>query len=832
MSLSPRCRTGFLLVLLTFLLLFPFHAAQADSSNAPLVTRQYAGHLSAGVEHNCVRFVDAMVRCWGANTWGEVGVGNVAIQGDQPGEIEALAPLALGGPVKSVSTGYGTSCAMLESGVVKCWGWNNRGQLGLGDTGDRGDSPGEIAGLASVDLGSGRTATAVSASSGYRTCALLDNATIKCWGENNFGQLGIGTSVTMGDNAGEMGDALPAISLGTGRTATEVAVGYEHTCALLDNTEVKCWGGNGSGQLGLGDLSSRGGIATQMGDGLATVPLGRSATAIGTGGDHTCALLDNGSIKCWGSNVNGQLGTGDGQGYGDGTQPMSALPNAVLPAGRTATALALGESHTCAILDNGQVSCWGDNSFGQLGNSAAAAEGVPTAAFTPVGATTVVAIDAGEAHTCASLSTGAVTCWGENDRGQLGTNSVVDVAIVPSTPINVRSSGQPLLVELPLVPTSTTNRFVAVTPARIVDSRTGLGVAAGVIAPGATRTVQVAGSGGVPASGATAVVLNVTATATTGAGYITVWPNDVSQPTASNLNIMYAGQTVANLVTVRLPADGKVRVFTAGGGHIIADVAGYFTPATTATAGRFVPMTPTRILDTRNATGAASKIARGGIIDVTMLGRAFVPAAGVSAVALNVTATQTTGAGFVTAWPSGTLRPIVSNLNAVAANQTIANQVIVPVGVGGKVSFFSDAGTHLIADVAGYFTDSTVASAATGLFTPVSPTRLLDTRSDAGRVKLAPGTDLNMVAAGRGGLPATGMSAAVINVTITSTTTGGFVTAWPNGATRHDASTLNATGASQTIPNHAIVKVGAAGDIRIYCQGGAHVIADSAGWYN
>ena len=198
-------------------------------------------------------------------------------------------------------------------------GRQRHGQLGLGDTGNRGDDPGEMGdNLPAVDLGTGRTATAISAG-GDHTCALLDNGAVKCWGDNGYGQLGLGDTANRGDDAGEMGDNLPAVDLGTGRTATAISAGDDHTCALLDNGTVKCWGANTIGQLGLGDTANRGDGPGEMGDNLPAVDLGtgRTATAISAGGSHTCALLDNGAVKCWGYNTSGQLGLGDTEHRGD-----------------------------------------------------------------------------------------------------------------------------------------------------------------------------------------------------------------------------------------------------------------------------------------------------------------------------------------------------------------------------------------------------------------------------------------------------------------------------------------------------------------------------------
>jgi len=193
------------------------------------------------------------------------------------------------------------------------------------------------------------------------SCGLLDNNTIKCWGLGSSGQLGYGATSTLGDGAGEMGDALATIDLGTGRTAKQIATGSSHSCAVLDNNTVKCWGLGTNGRLGYGTTTSLGRSSGQMGDALATIDLGtgRTATAISAGSAHTCAVLDNATVKCWGLNTDGQLGLGDTDDRGDDAGEMSdALVNVDLGTGRTAVAISAGSTHTCAILDNATVKCW------------------------------------------------------------------------------------------------------------------------------------------------------------------------------------------------------------------------------------------------------------------------------------------------------------------------------------------------------------------------------------------------------------------------------------------------------------------------------------------
>lgn len=381
----------------------------------------------------------------------------------------------------------------------------------------------------------------------------------------------------------------------------------------------------------------------------------------------------------------------------------------------------------------------------------------------------------------------------------------------------------------PQPPAVDTAKFVPVPPKRILDTRDGTGAPQAKLGVGGQIDLQIAGAGGVPGTDVSGVVLNVTATEATQAGYVTVYPSGARRPTVSNLNLETTGQTAANLVTVKVGANGKVTLFTSGGTHLVADVAGYYTPAVTSTDGRLQTAAPKRILDTRDGTGAPrAKLAAGGQIDLQVTGVDPVPATGVSAVVLNLTGDQASLDGFVTAWPTGIDRPVVSNLNLVTG-ETRPNLVIVPVGAGGKVSLFTSGGTDLIADVAGWFTDTTALDDSVGLFVPITPTRMLDTRQEP-TAPTAPVSSLTRLIGSTTVVPPNSTIAVAANITVTQSTGVGFVTAWPAHTPQPLVSNLNATRAGQTIPNAAIVPLGQ-DELALYIQSGAHVIVDIDGWY-
>jgi hypothetical protein len=342
------------------------------------------------------------------------------------------APLA----VVELAIGAAHTCARFSNGTAKCWGWNGVGQLGLGDTDHRGDGANEMGdALPFLNVGLGRTVAQLTAGDNH-TCARLDNNSVKCWGWNTLGQLGLEDTVGRGDNGNEMGDQLPTVNLGAGRTAVEIVAGGAHTCARLDNNVVKCWGSNGFGQLGQGNTTTRGDNAGEMGDALVAVDFGavHTAVSLAAGDNHTCARLENDAVKCWGRNDLGQLGLGNTTNRGDnGGEMGDSLPAVSLGMGRTAVELIAGQYHTCARLDDGGVKCWGRNDFGQLGLGNTANRGDNAnemGAFLPVvslgAAFNAVELSAGVFHSCARFANGTVKCWGRNDLGQLGLGHTFD----------------------------------------------------------------------------------------------------------------------------------------------------------------------------------------------------------------------------------------------------------------------------------------------------------------------------------------------------------------------------------------------------------------------
>jgi hypothetical protein len=393
------------------------------------------------------------------------------------------------------------------------------------------------------------------------------------------------------------------------------------------------------------------------------------------------------------------------------------------------------------------------------------------------------------------------------------------------------------------VPAPPTERawYTPIVPARLLDTRPGGSTVDGLGRPGvplganSSMTVAVSGRGGVPASGVSAVVLNVTVTGPSARSYITVWPDGQPRPTASNLNFV-AGQTVPNLVVAKIGAGGRVALFNESGSvHVIVDVAGYVP-----ISDSYVPLVPARLLDTRpNAPTVDGqgrpgvRVGPGGVVDVEVLGRGGVPSTGVDAVALNVTATSVTATSFLTVFPTGSLLPNASNLNMVAG-QTVPNAVVAKVGLNGRVSIRNAAGfTDVIVDVGGYFESG-------GTFVALPPARVFETRVGAPVVpggtnrgmRIGVDQTIEVKVTGMADVPDAGVSAVVLNVTAVAPDSQSYITVWPTGTPRPNASNLNMRCCGGAVPNLVVAKVGAGGHVSVYNESGnTDLLVDVAGYF-
>lgn len=323
----------------------------------------------------------------------------------QPGSA-ALSPVGTS-PVMQVTLAVRHGCLLSMTGVVWCWGANTAGQLG-----DRSTTsslhPSQPAALA-------LPAAAVVAG-GYHTCSLTAAKSVWCWGDNYFGQLGDGTIIPY--------RSTPSPVSGLAGDVVALSAGFRHTCAL-QGAQLRCWGDNDSGQLGDGSLVRRSTPSVVVG-------LNTPLLALATGDSHTCVVTLAGAVFCWGDNTFGQLG--------DGTTVNRAAPTPVVGLSHGVLSVVAGKQHTCAVAEAGAVFCWGANAAGQLGDGSTLRQTIPVPLLDlPV---PVAALAAGNAHTCALSLAGAVFCWGANAAGQLGDGTTT-ARVVPTaaTGLNVAVAG-------------------------------------------------------------------------------------------------------------------------------------------------------------------------------------------------------------------------------------------------------------------------------------------------------------------------------------------------------------------------------------------------------
>jgi alpha-tubulin suppressor-like RCC1 family protein len=349
--------------------LFPQTLAAESKLYLPLVMKAStfkAISFSAGQYANCVLTEAGGIKCWGYNYYGQLGDGT---------KIDRSIPVdvaGLGSGVAAISTGYKHTCALTSLNAVNCWGDNTYGQLGNGTT-TQSSNPVNVSGLSS-----GVGAISVGE---FHACALTATGGVKCWGDNTFGQLGVG-DVTM------VSSSIPTTN------------------------GVKCWGDNSFGQLGDGTLLNRFAPVDVAG-------LSSGVSAIRTGGSHTCAKTTGSGLLCWGRNDYGQLG--------DGTAIGRKSPVNVVGLATGVGGVSAGPRHTCVLMQTGEARCWGFNFYGQLG------DGTTSTRLAPVNVSVLSggpgSIHVGYLHTCAVLQTGGVRCWGNNDFGQLGNASTTSSSL-------------------------------------------------------------------------------------------------------------------------------------------------------------------------------------------------------------------------------------------------------------------------------------------------------------------------------------------------------------------------------------------------------------------
>ena len=401
-------------------------AGPAGSSGVSGVTT--GNTLVGGQQFTCGLLASGATQCWGRNSSGQLGNPEQTLTEEPTATPTTVSGLDGGAPDRTaigLAAGQSHVCALVADSSVRCWGDNQFGQLGRlpAQTPDGFDStPAAVPGL------DGSAKVVALTAGDFHTCALLSSGAVSCWGYNWFGQLGT-TVNNLSHTPNPVPTLVPALDGTTGRTARAVvATGY-HTCAVLSSGSVGCWGWNASGQAG-----ENGAMGTQNANpALTTVnglPGDDRAVALSGGRQHTCAVTASGAVACWGDNQFGQLGSA--QDNGEEKPHPVATKVAGLSGATRVIAVNAGEFHTCAVLASDGVRCWGINLFGQLGatvNSGSERPNPRPVKVAGLGTESVTALAAGAAHTCAMSEGGTLRCWGTNAHGELGNRADLNKSV-------------------------------------------------------------------------------------------------------------------------------------------------------------------------------------------------------------------------------------------------------------------------------------------------------------------------------------------------------------------------------------------------------------------
>jgi alpha-tubulin suppressor-like RCC1 family protein len=377
--------------------------------------------VAMGSDHTCVLLINGDVRCWGLNDKGQLGLGNTDTLGDDEPVI-SVSPVRfpIGFRVKQITAGQAHTCALSEAGKVICWGENSSGELGQGDRVNRGSTPETTPDrLDFIDISPVKQI--ISGVSSKNTCAILESNAVKCWGLNASGQLGLGNKTNLGDNPSEISQTAP-IDLGTS-PVKQLSVGGRTSCALLEDKTLHCWGNNSFGQLGYGNTSD-------FGDEIGEKPISKrveinNVTQISVGNIHTCALISTGKVHCWGASNTGQLGYGNGASVGDNEFPETV---GFVEIGADVKQISAGVTQTCVLQKDHQVRCWGNGDNGQLGYGNTNTIGLleKPNSVAPVQVNTdntqgkIIKVFSGSDRTCVLFESANIKCWGINGAGQLG----------------------------------------------------------------------------------------------------------------------------------------------------------------------------------------------------------------------------------------------------------------------------------------------------------------------------------------------------------------------------------------------------------------------------
>ena len=563
-----------------------------------------------------------------------------AIQDSSGNDASSIVTASVSNHVvtSSLSLGSNHSCAVASTGGVKCWGYGTYGQLGNNASGAFSERTTPVDVHTSSSSSTALSGVSAIALGSQSSCALTTAGGVKCWGANNYGQLGDGTQ----SNRSTPLDVRTSSSSSTALSGvTAIDIGGFHSCAVTATGGVKCWGWSGDGQLGdgsSGDTTKSTSPVDVHTSSTSNTPLS-GVKAIALGYEHSCALTTAGGVKCWGDNNSGQLGNGSSGSSADRTTPVdvTGLSSGV-------SAIALGANHSCALTTTGGVKCWGSNYSGQLGNGSSGSSADRNTPVDVTGLTSgVAAIALGDTHSCALMTTGGVKCWGRGELGQLGNGSTTD----RSTPVDVSVSGFSFGVDTtaPIFSSAATNTSgttITLTYSEALSAATAVGSDFTVLVGGVSRSVS-----GVAVSGSTVVL---TLASAVGAGQtVSVAYTDPTNGNDTNAVQDAAGNDAATLAATSVT--NSVPAPSSGGSP---------DPGTTTTTTTSTTVAPTATTTTTVAPTTA-----------TVRSGTTVPRRTTTTTAVNRTTTTTIRSTTTTAFrPLEPLAPIVSTTTSVLSPAT------------------------------------------------------------------------------------------------------------------------------------------------------------------
>jgi alpha-tubulin suppressor-like RCC1 family protein len=434
--------------------------SMSDEGGADAPSKLTVKAISAGENHTCALISNGTVKCWGDNSWGQLGIGND--NGPDTCVFGGCATTAVEVPglhgVIAIASGYSHTCAVLASGSVECWGRNSFGELGSGPIGHETCTLNVPCSTTPVAV-SGLTSAKSLAAGQIHTCALLNAGTVECWGDNSVGDLGLGMA-TGPETCDEDPCSTTPVAVPGLKDVAAISAWNIDTCAVLSSGSALCWGFNTNGELGVGtstgpDSCGTGSESTPCATSPTPISMLKSVETIAPGEQSVCAVVPGGTVACWGDGSIGELGIGSSPAPDScGGFPCATSPVGV-PGLSGVKAVSVGDV-ACALLEDGTVDCWGENVVGQIGDGTStgpeqcgSGSDATACAASPVkvtGLSDAVAISAGLEHVCAIRSGGAVVCWGYNTAGQLGTGSISGPEHCGGSGANTACSTTPIAV--------------------------------------------------------------------------------------------------------------------------------------------------------------------------------------------------------------------------------------------------------------------------------------------------------------------------------------------------------------------------------------------------